>query len=136
MNPPAACAPVVAVGAIAVDGGDLLLIKRGTDPQAGRWSIPGGRVEPGETVAAAVEREVHEETGLAVRCGVMLGWAERIAPDHHFVILDFTVELVGRRDPVPGGDAVAVTWTALADVPGVDLVDGLQEFLRDHGVLR
>jgi 8-oxo-dGTP diphosphatase len=131
----AVTSPVVAVGAVAVDGGDLLLVKRGTDPQAGRWTIPGGRVEGGETLAAAVEREVREETGLTVRCGRMLGWAERIGPDHHFVILDFTVELIGRRVPVAGGDAAAATWAALADVAGFALVDGLEEFLRDHGVL-
>jgi len=128
--------PEVAVGGVAVFDAALLLIQRATDPQAGRWSIPGGRVEPGETLAAAVEREVREETGLRVRCGDLLGWAERIGPGYHFVILDFTVAVPDDcREPTAGSDAAAVAWVPLENVSGMSLVDGLEDFLRTHRVI-
>jgi len=127
---------VVAVGAVAVRAGALLLVQRATDPQAGKWSVPGGHVEPGETVAGAVEREVLEETGLEVRCGPLLGWAERMGPGYHFVILDFTVVVPdGGGEPVPGSDAAAAAWVPLGEVGARSLVDGLEGFLRTHGVL-
>jgi ADP-ribose pyrophosphatase YjhB (NUDIX family) len=93
-------------------------------------------VESGERLESAVEREVWEETGLRVQCGPLLGWAERLGPDHHFVILDFTVEVLSDpAEPVAGGDAAAVSWVPLADVPGLSLVEGIEVFLRAHGVL-
>ena len=114
----------------------ILLVRRAAAPQAGRWTVPGGRVEPGETLAAAVEREILEETGLRVRCGSFLGWAERIDHHHHFVILDFAVEVPpGAPDPVAGGDAAAAAWVTMSELPGLPLVDGLEDFLRTHGVL-
>jgi len=129
-------APVVAVGAVVVADDALLLVRRGTPPQEGRWTIPGGRVEWGETLAAALEREVAEETGLAVRCGDLVGWAERIGPDHHFVILDFRATVSHRtEEPTAGGDAAAAAWVRRGQVAALDLVDGLVEFLRRHGVL-
>jgi len=89
----------------------------------------------GETLASAVERELFEETGLEVRCGDLRGWVERILPSHHYVILDFDVEVVGSRALVAGGDAVEASWVPLGEVRGVDIVTGLEEFLRDHHVL-
>lgn len=128
--------PVVAVGGVAVLGGALLLVQRATEPQAGRWTIPGGRVEAGEALASAVEREMLEETGLRVRCGELLGWVERMGAGYHFVILDFVVTIADERaTAVAGSDAAAVAWVPLAEVPGVRLVDGVEEFLRAHGVL-
>jgi 8-oxo-dGTP diphosphatase len=128
--------PVVAVGGVAVLDGSLLLVRRATQPQAGRWTIPGGHVEPGETLASAVEREMLEETGLWVTCGTFLGWVERIGPGYHFVILDFTVAVPDDGTaPRAGGDAASVAWVPLADVPGMSLVDGVEEFLRAHDVL-
>jgi mutator protein MutT len=124
------------VGAIAVDDERLLLVRRGNEPAAGMWSVPGGRVEPGETVGEAVVREVREETGLEALCGPLLGWVERIGEDHHFVILDFVVEVLEATDPVAADDATDAAWIPLADVAEMtDLVDGLAEFLHEHGVL-
>lgn len=93
-------------------------------------------MEPGETLAEAVEREVHEETGLRVRCGPLLGLAERIGPRHHYVILDFAVTVSGRRRrPQPGGDASAARWVALDALGELPLVTGLADFLARHGVI-
>jgi len=122
------------VGAVAVREGELLLVRRGHEPEEGRWSLPGGRVEAGETLSQALEREVAEETGLEVRCGSLLGWVERIGPGHHFVILDFLVEVASGALSA-GGDATEAAWVALPAVAGLDLVEGLAGFLRHHRVL-
>ncbi len=127
--------PELCVGAVAVAGDELLLVQRGRGPGAGRWSVPGGRVETGERIRDAVVREVAEETGLEVRCDDLLGWAERIGPEHHFVILDFVVTVTDGRQPVAGDDAAEARWFPLPSVPHVALVDGLADFLRDHGIL-
>ena len=127
--------PEVCVGAIVVDEEDLLLIRRGRGPAQGEWSIPGGRVETGELLAEAVVRELLEETGLEGICEDLVGWAERIDPDHHHVILDFRVTLLERRDPTAGDDAAEAAWVPLPQVAELPLVEGLAEFLHDHGIL-
>lgn len=127
--------PEVCVGAIVVDDGRLLLIRRGHGPAAGSWSVPGGRVEPGETLAEAVVRELAEETGLEGVCDRLVGWVERIGEDHHYVILDFAVTLLESRAPVAGADAAEAAWVPLDAVADQALVDGLAEFLHEHGVI-
>jgi mutator protein MutT len=127
--------PEVCVGAIVVDDGRLLLVRRGHGPAAGWWSVPGGRVEPGETLAEAVVRELAEETGLEGVCERLVGWVERIGEDHHFVILDFAVTLLESRAPVAGHDAAEAAWVPLGEVSEQRLVDGLAEFLHEHGVI-
>jgi 8-oxo-dGTP diphosphatase len=126
--------PEVAVGAVVVDDGSLLLVRRGRGPAAGEWSVPGGRVERGETLAEAVVREVAEETGLEVVCGPLLGWVERIGDDHHHVILDFEATLLGGA-LVAGDDAAEAAWVPAGEVTDLRLVDGLAEFLADHGII-
>ena len=129
-------APQVAVGVILVVDDRLLLVRRGHGPAAGEWSVPGGRVEPGETLAEAVVRELQEETGLEGVCGELVGWVERISDEHHFVILDFHVTVLDDREPVAGDDAVEVAFVPLNDVAETrNLVDGLAEFLHQHGVI-
>jgi len=125
----------VAVGAVVVDRGRLLLVKRGRGPGLGEWSVPGGRVEPGETLAEAVEREVAEETGLTVRCGPFVGWVERIGSAHHFVIMDFRAELIGSDQATAGDDAADVAWVDLGHVADMGLVAGLLDFLTDHQII-
>jgi mutator protein MutT len=127
--------PLVCVGAIALDGERLLLVRRGRRPAAGRWSVPGGRVEAGETLAEAVVRELTEETGLEGVCDELVGWVERIETEDHYVILDFRVTIVSSIRPAAGDDADEAAWFPLNDVPDLPLVEGLAEFLYDHGII-
>jgi ADP-ribose pyrophosphatase YjhB (NUDIX family) len=127
--------PTVAVGAVVVVEDRLLLVRRGRGPATGAWSVPGGRVEAGETLAEAVVRELAEETGLEGVCGVLVGWVERIGGDDHYVILDFWVTVLDDRPPVAGDDAAEVAWVPLGHVADHPLVDGLAEFLHQHGVI-
>jgi 8-oxo-dGTP diphosphatase len=127
--------PEVCVGAVVVADEALLLIRRGRGPAQGSWSVPGGRVERGETLAEAVVRELREETGLAGVCGELLGWVERIGDGYHFVILDFEVVLLDDAEPRAGDDAAEAAWVPLHEVAELNLVEGLAEFLADHGVI-
>lgn len=134
MSPPP---PQVCVGAVAVDEERLLLVRRGRGPGQGRWSVPGGRVEAGETLAEAVVRELAEETGIEGVCGELLDWVELIGDDHHFVVFDFAVQVLApAADPRPGDDAAEAAWVPLEDVAGLDLVDGLAELLHASSILR
>ena len=127
--------PEVAVGAVIVEEGRILLVRRGRPPAAGYWSVPGGRVEPAESLAEAIVREVAEETGLEVSCGPFIGWVERMGPGHHFVIMDFHAALTHPGQvAVADDDADEVAWVPLDGLEGIDLVDGLLGFLRDHGL--
>jgi 8-oxo-dGTP diphosphatase len=127
--------PQICVGAVAVEQDALLMIRRGHGPGAGEWSIPGGRVEAGETLAEAVVREVAEETGIEVVCDEFVGWVERIGAEHHYVILDFRVTVLDAGEPVAGDDAAEAGWVPLHEVAELNLVDGLAEFLHDHDVI-
>jgi mutator protein MutT len=129
--------PSVCVGAVAIDDGRLLLVRRRNDPGEGTWSVPGGRVEPGETVQEAVVRELAEETGVEGVCMGLIGVAERIGADHHFVIFDFLVTVLDEPETLPraGADAAEAAWVALDEVSHLRLVDGLAEFLHEHGIV-
>jgi ADP-ribose pyrophosphatase YjhB (NUDIX family) len=127
----------VCVGAVAVVDDRLLLIRRGHGPAAGEWSVPGGRVEPGETLAEAVVRELAEETGLEGVCEELVGWVERIGDDHHFVILDFRVTVLDGPENAlrAGGDAAEAAWVPRDEVAYLTLVEGLAEFLHEHDIV-
>jgi ADP-ribose pyrophosphatase YjhB (NUDIX family) len=125
--------PEVAVGVVCVRDGHLLLVRRGRGVAVGRWSLPGGRVEPGETLEAAVRRELREETGLDVTVGRLCGIAERISERAHYVILDFWATASGVA--AAGDDADDVAWVDRDGLAALGLVDGLWAFLDDHEVL-
>ncbi len=125
----------VCVGAVVVNDDCLLLIRRGHGPAAGEWSVPGGRVEPGELLAEAVVRELREETGIDAVCGAFVGWVERIDDSYHQVIMDFLATAWTDDDPVAGSDAAEAAWIPLADVAALNLVEGLAEFLHEHGII-
>lgn len=132
-------APQVAVGAVVRRNDELLLVRRARPPAAGTWSVPGGRVRFGESLEAALRREVAEETGLRVTVGELLGWTERRGDDpepYHFVILDFEAVPVDARVALePGDDAELARWVPRDEVAALALAPGLGAFLRRVGVL-
>ena len=93
--------PIVGVGGVIVSGGGIVLIKRGAEPLKGQWSLPGGGVEIGETLPAAVAREVLEETGLDVEVGPVVEVFDRITRDgedrvrYHYVLVDYLCWPIG-----------------------------------------
>jgi 8-oxo-dGTP diphosphatase len=97
--------------------------------------VPGGRVEGGETLAEAVVRELAEETGVEAVCEGLLGWVERIGEGYHFVIFDFVVTILSSGPLVAADDAAEARWVPLDEVADLRLVDGLAEFLHDHGII-
>jgi mutator protein MutT len=127
--------PELCVGAVALEQDRILLVRRGQGPGAGSWSVPGGRVEGGETMADAVVRELLEETGLEAVCGDLVGWVERIGVGYHYVIADFRVRVTSSAPPTASTDAAEAAWVPLGEMGKLPLVDGLAEFLRDHGIL-
>lgn len=128
---------IACVGAVVHDrSGRLLLIRRGQPPGQGLWSLPGGRVEPGESDHQAVVREIEEETGLRVRPGRLLGTVCRPAPSGAtYVIADYACELLGPDLPTGASDADEARWVDEADYYTLPLVPGLTEALIDWGVL-
>ena len=125
---------VPCVGAIITDpAGRLLLIQRGHEPEAGRWSLPGGRIEPGESDQQALVREVREETGLQVTPGRLVGVVERPWPGGVLVIRDYAARVIG-GDLTPGDDAAAARWVSLPGFGGLALTTGLEEVLYAWGV--
>jgi len=117
--------PTVAVGAIVFDSdGRVLLVERGSPPGAGLWSVPGGKVERGETLAQAVAREVREETGMIVEVGALACVVERFGDDYHFVILDYHARPIGGT-LAAGGDARAARFVADAELQALPVTDGL-----------
>lgn len=118
--------PIVGVGAVIVDAGRVLLVKRGQPPLAGEWSLPGGGVEVGETLAAGVQREVFEETGLIVSVGPIVEVLDRIHPDadgrvqFHYVLIDYLCSVVG-GSLAPQSDAADARWAREEELEGFRL---------------
>jgi 8-oxo-dGTP diphosphatase len=112
--------PTVAVGAIVFDDlGRVLVVERARPPGVGRWTLPGGRVDAGESLVAAVAREVREETGVIVEVGALAEVVERIAEGFHYVILDYLARVVA------GDDARAARFVAIAELASLPTTDGL-----------
>ena len=116
--------PLVGIGAIVFDdAGRVLLVKRGTEPMMGRWSLPGGLLELGETLIEGVQREVAEETGLIVRPEAIVEAVDRIYRDsddekshirYHYVVVDYWCRVLGGVLH-PSSDAADVAWVSRAE---------------------
>lgn len=127
--------PMVGVGAIVFRGSQVLLVERGREPALGKWSLPGGLVEVGETLETAVRREVSEETGLDVRVCSLLTTLDRIIRDehhdvqYHYVLLDFLCRYT-EGEPVPGSDVTACRFVSLDGLPSYPLTEGTEKVIR------
>jgi 8-oxo-dGTP diphosphatase len=116
--------PLVGVGAVVVDDcGRVLLVRRGTEPMKGHWSLPGGLLELGETLIAGVEREVFEETGLIVQPEAIVEVVDRIYRNsdsnesrvrYHYVVVDYWCRVI-RGEIQPSSDALEVAWVSRAE---------------------
>ena len=127
--------PIVGVGAVIIHDQRAVIVRRGGEPLAGEWSVPGGVLELGETLRQGAEREALEETGLKVRAGEVLEVFDSIVPDasgrtqHHYVLVDFLCEYLG-GDLCPGGDAADTRWVALAEIPQLALRPSIEAVIR------
>jgi len=123
--------PVLGAAAVVIHDGRVVLIRRGKAPSAGEWSIPGGAVELGESVEAALRREVREETGLDIAVGRFLEVFERVEHDDdravrfHFVVLDYAATVVGGTLRA-GDDAADVALVDPADLDGYGLAESVR----------
>jgi mutator protein MutT len=127
--------PKVGVGAVLIHEGRVLLIRRGKEPLRGRWVVPGGTVELGETLEQALVREIEEETGLVVRPREVVAVFDRIhgekgRVDYHYVIIDYLCDYVA-GEAKAGSDAEAVALVAPEDLPSYDLPEKALEVVRD-----
>ncbi|MBP2707642.1 NUDIX hydrolase [Microbispora sp. RL4-1S] len=125
------------VGGIVVDSaGRLLLVRRGRPPGQGLWSLPGGRVEAGETDEQALRREMREETGLEIEVGRLAGTVIRPGPDDGvaYEIYDYLATAAGGR-LTPGDDAADARWCPPADLLRLPLTPGLADALTEWGVI-
>ena len=129
--------PIVGVGAIIINDNRILLEKRLNTPGKGKWSIPGGLLELGETIDQAVIREVKEETGLDVAKPLLVDVVDHIELDekgkikYHFVILDYFVSLESGI-PKADSDAEDLKWITFSEVLDYDLTSSFRLFFKTN----
>jgi mutator protein MutT len=128
-------APLVGVGAIIVENGRVVMVKRGHAPLAGEWSIPGGALEVGESVREAAVREAQEETGLTVEPTELLGVYDRVLRDeagrirYHYVLIDFLCRRVA-GELRAAGDADEARWFKADEVAKLTLAEDTADVIR------
>ena len=127
--------PVLSVGAILVRDGEVLIVKRGAEPGLGRWSVPGGAVELGESIEDAIKRETVEETGLTVSPSKLVGYHEYVGRDadrsirFHYVIVYWQCEYV-EGEAEPSSDVDETEWVDFEELKGYDITDGTLKMLH------
>jgi 8-oxo-dGTP diphosphatase len=134
--------PVVGVGGVVIDNGRALLIRRGSEPLRGQWSIPGGMLELGESLQEGVARELREETGLEVRVGQLIEVFDRIysddgspqaqtlsRPRFHFVIVDYLCERLA-GEARAGSDVTDVAFASEEDLGSYSLTETATRVLK------
>jgi ADP-ribose pyrophosphatase len=128
-------APIVGVGAVIVRDNRVLLVRRGNEPNRGLWSIPGGAVELGETLAQAATREVREECRLEIKAQGVLSTFELIQRDeqdkvrYHYVLIDLAARYVGGQTTA-GTDALDAHWATEDELDTLDIVPRLLPLLH------
>ena len=123
--------PVPAVGVVCLRGDSVLLIRRGTPPRQGEWSLPGGRIEPGERAVEAALRELREETGVEAKITGLIDVVDGLFPEagRHYVLIDYAARWVS-GEPVAGDDALEARFVAL------DEVESLIEWSETRRIIR
>jgi 8-oxo-dGTP diphosphatase len=127
--------PRVGVGAVVLSGERVLLVKRGGQPSAGKWSLPGGQLELGETTLEGVAREVAEECGLAIRVVGLAGVLDRVVKDaqgrvrYHWVLVDY-LAYPESETVCAGSDAAEARWVPVADIASLDVTEGLADMIH------
>ena len=109
--------PVPAVGVVCLRGDQVLLIRRGTPPRQGEWSLPGGRIESGERAVDAALRELREETGVEAEITGLIDVVDGVFPEagRHYVLIDYAARWIS-GEPIAGDDAVEARFVPLAQV--------------------
>jgi len=127
--------PIIGVGAVIIDSGRALLVRRNTEPLKGEWSVPGGALELGEKLRDGAAREALEETGLHVEVGEVLDVFDSIFPDtdgrtqYHYVLIDFLCRPLS-GEAAPGSDVSEVQWITAADLDHLNLRDSIAQVIR------
>jgi len=127
--------PIIGVGAVIVCNGKILLEKRKGEPGRGKWTVPGGLVELGESAEQTVMREVKEETNLEVEQPKLIDVVNNITPDengrtkYHFVIVDYFVKLKGGKLKA-ADDAAELKWVRFSEVENYELTRSFREFFQ------
>ena len=127
--------PLIGVGAVLIDRGRALVVRRATEPLKGEWSIPGGMLELGETLRTGVVREAKEETGLDVVPLEVLAVYDRIVADpegrtrYHYVLIDYLCEVAG-GELRAASDATEARWITRAELEGFPMADAAKEVVR------
>jgi 8-oxo-dGTP diphosphatase len=133
--------PRVGVGAVILHEDKVLLVRRGQSPSFGKWSLPGGLVELGETTIEAIAREILEECGIKIRVVDVAGVITRVVKDdadrvrYHYVLVDY-LAYPDSLDVVAGSDAGDARWFAIEGVANLDTTQGLLDMIRRAEALR
>lgn len=130
--------PVVAVGGVVLAPGPrLLLIKRGAPPLVGQWTLPGGRLRGGESIIAAVEREVLEETGVRVAAGSLIEVVEIVAEGYHYVVHDHLCMAVdASEEPKAGDDAAEARYVRSSELSALGVTEAVARVVRKGLAMR
>jgi len=128
------CKPAVGVGAVIVEDEKILLVKRANEPNRLKWSIPGGLVNEGESLAEALRREIMEECGLEISVGDVACVSEEIVTEgdeirFHYVIIDFYAEITGGKLEV-GSDALEARWVDFNELNELDILDFVRKLVE------
>ncbi|MBI1737272.1 MAG: NUDIX hydrolase [Candidatus Rokubacteria bacterium] len=127
--------PRVGVGAVVLHGDKVLLVRRGGQPSSGKWSLPGGLVELGETTADAIRRELQEECAIEVELVDVAGVIDRVVRDrdgrirYHYVLVDY-LALAASDIVCAGSDAAEAQWVAIGRIGELDVTDGLMDMIE------
>lgn len=128
--------PVAAAAVVCLKGDCVLLVRRGREPNLGRWSFPGGKIEPGETARQAAERETLEEVGLRVRLLDVVDVYDALFPPYHYCVVDYLAVPVGDDEPAAAGDVLDARWVPISQLDRFEPTEAMLTVLERARWLR